>query len=557
MTTTIDTHTDNVGAAPDAVRSSPSALTRLMVGIADWATTVDHKQIGRMFVGFSMLWSLAVAVLGVLLGIERASDSSTMLNANSLLQLFQAYRTLAVLAVIAPAALGIAVAVSPLQVGARSISGPRSALTGLYIWLGGVGLTTAALIGNGGGGGGNANMVDLFLIGQGAMMVGLCLAAGALAVTILSCRCPGMTLRRVPLFTWSALVVSLGALLVLPVAVAMTVMLFVDHRYAAQLAFGGSDQIMVWLQWVWTIPTVLVFGIVAVGLFVELVPVAFRTRQSARGAKMTGLALTGVVALAAVTQQRAFPVSFATAQSFGTFFKSIVVFGAFCGLPVLGLLSTWGAVGATVRSGRRPRITGAFVFAQFGALIVAAAVLGYAVYSVWNLDLIGTAYEEGLTYLAVYGTLLAVIGGLLFWAPKLWGRKIADAKLIPLAMLGTLGAVIAGASMVVAGAFGQVGGIPNNDAAVSALLQLDGVSPLWDTLAAVGHGIVALTVVLVGLVMIQSFTGTGANAGENPDGGHTLEWQTLSPAPEFNYEHVPTVASAEPTFDKTAEGLES
>src|SRR5690606_20509385 len=128
----------------------------------------------------------------------------------------------------------------PLQLGARSIAFPRVALTGCYAWLAGLTLAMVALGGNGGIGGGDARMVDLFLAAHGLMALGLAASAGALATSVLTSRAPGMTMRRVPLFSWASLIGALGVLLSLPVVFGMVVYLYLDHHYA-QLNFGGAE----------------------------------------------------------------------------------------------------------------------------------------------------------------------------------------------------------------------------------------------------------------------------------------------------------------------------
>ena len=75
-------------------------------------------------------------------------------------------------------------------------------------------------------------MVDLFLAALGLLVIGLAAAALSVATTVLTTRAPGMRMRRVPFFSWSALVASLGLLLVLPVLLGVLIYLFVDHRYA-------------------------------------------------------------------------------------------------------------------------------------------------------------------------------------------------------------------------------------------------------------------------------------------------------------------------------------
>lgn len=553
--TTIDTHPDAAGAASDSINGVGAAI----VAVAEWVTTTDHKRIGRLFVGWSLLASLVVGVLGVVFGIERADDGVINFDADALLQLAQGFRAGLVFAVIAPLTIGIAVAVAPLQVGARTMAFPRVALTGFYAWLGGVVVTFIALIANGGIGGGDADMVDLYLAGHGLMILGLLAAAGTLATTVLTTRAPGMTMRRVPLFAWSALVGAIGALAMLPVAFGTIIYLFVDHRIGDQLNFGGSEGIAAWLGWVWSTPAVLVFTLPAIGVFAELVPVTFRGRQAMRGSAFAGIALVGVLALGAATQQVSMAVSLDTNQDTGDFIADLIPFLIFNGLPVLGLLIAGGAGMLTVRQSvrSRPNLRAPFVFALFGLLVIGAAIVGNLLLAITNLDLLGTVFEEGVVVLGVYGTVIAVMGGLIYWAPKLSGRVIGDAKAVPIALLAALGAVLAGGSMLVAGALGQVGWIPNSDLAIAAMLDLSDSAPIWNVLSLAGHGVMVVAVLgFIGLLVSTRVPDDEA-VDENPYGGHTIEWSTTSPAPAHNFAHLPTVSSAEPVFDLTAEGMES
>ncbi len=163
--TTIDTRPDAADAVPDDT-SSGTAAAGFFATAAAWVTTTDHKRIGRMYVGVGLLALLVTSALGALLGLERADDGSTMLDADALLQMFQAYRVGLVFAAIIPLGLGLAIAVVPLQLGARSIAFSRVALTGFYSWFGGLALTLVALGRNGGIGGGDDQAVDLFLAGH-------------------------------------------------------------------------------------------------------------------------------------------------------------------------------------------------------------------------------------------------------------------------------------------------------------------------------------------------------------------------------------------------------
>lgn len=551
--TTIDTRPDTA-----ATGDGTPAVVSFFAGAARWIVTTDHKRIGRLYLGVGLLGLATVAVLGVVLGLERA-DESALLDGDALLQLFQAYRVGLVFGAIVPIAVGLSIAIAPMQLGARSIAFPRVALTGFYAWLGGLVLTMSALGANGGIGGGDADAVDLFLAGHGLMIVGLLASAGCVATSVLTTRAPGMTMRRVPLFAWSALIGALGMLLVLPVVFGVVVYLFLDHRYAG-LNFGGSEGIADWIGWAYTVPTVAVFALPAIGVAAELMPVTFKARQPMRGVAFAGIALVGVTALAGTTQQLTHSVTFDTSAR--DFFEGVVPTLIFTGLPLLGLLIVVGLGALTVKHGAangRPSLNAAFVFGFLGLGMVGVGLVGNLLVSITDLELIGTTFGEGATLYVVYGTALGAMGGVTFWAPKLWGRVLADKQVLPLALLGVIGVILASLPLYVAGLFEQPGGVPSNDSDVAAMQTLDGVDggAIWTTLSLIGHGLMALTVLAFIGLLLKSFTGRGEAAAENPYAGHTIEWGTASPAPAHNFDHVPTVASSSPLFDATYEGSRS
>ena len=135
---------------------------------------------------------------------------------------------------------GLAIAVVPLQLGARQIVYPRLALSGCYLWLGGLVMSFIALGRNGGFGGGDATAVDLFLASHGLMVVGLAASAGCIAASVLTARAPGMTMRLVPLFAWSALIGALATLVALPVVLGAVILLFLIW-HLSDLTWGPAN----------------------------------------------------------------------------------------------------------------------------------------------------------------------------------------------------------------------------------------------------------------------------------------------------------------------------
>ncbi len=174
-------------------------------------------------------------------------------------------------------------------------------------------------------------------------------------------------------------------------------------------------------------------------------------------------------------------------------------------------------------------------------LLVLVGTAANALTGIVDLDLLGTTYEEGVVVLVLGGAILAALGGLVHWGPKLWGRTLPNGGLLPLALVGALGVVVAGAALLIAGFQGQ-------PAMAHGGFDYDLSPQVLNTLVLVGHGLLLLAVVAVVILALKGFT-RGPLAGDDPWDGATLEWATSSPPPTDNFVEVPRVASASPLLD--------
>lgn len=526
--TTIDTH---VGVPAHSGGSS------FVASVGDWVTSSDHKKIGRLFIGMALLHAVAVAVIGAIIGLERMSPSSAgIFDADAALQLTQLHRHTLVFGLLAPLFIGIAIAVVPMQVGARSIALPRLAQLGFWSWLFGSDLVLVSFIGNGGPGGGNTDLVDLHLLGTGLVLAGILAAAVSVATTVMTSRAPGMTLEMVPAFSWSAFVGSAAAVLSLPVAIGTIAYLYVDHTYG-QAAFGDNKVIEQWLGWIYAQPQTFVLVVMAFGVLAEVAPVVARVRQPLRPVLLTGLALISTAALGAVTQTAHV---LDTSGSAGDTIQSAVLFLLFNGLPLLGALVAVAVAMLSFKMGK-PGVSGAFAFSLLGALMLLAGVAGSFVQHIDDAALVGTAFGEGVTAYLAWGAVLAALGALTHWAPKLWGVVLEDKKVLGLAGLGLVAVVLAGLPLYIAGFADQPAGAVND-------FDYSGPIALWNALSAAGSALIGLVVVaFVGLLVAAVRSGQGAS--DDPFDAHTLEWSIPSPAPADNFAALAVVSSSEPLLD--------
>jgi cytochrome o ubiquinol oxidase subunit 1 len=533
-----------VGTASAAGERAHERTGNVATALADWLTSTDHKKIGRMFIGAALACGLAVIGIAGLLGIERIDATGNTVSTGSLPQLFSLYRLVLTFGVVAPLLLGLAVAIVPLQLGARAIAFPRLAAAGFWTWLIGVGLVVGSIAANGGPGGGSARMVDLFLVSHVLVVFGLVAAAVSVATSVLTTRAPGMNMRRVPVFAWSALVGSLGLILMLPVLAGALVLLYLDHR-GARTTFGGNTGVGSWIRFAVTQPQTFVYVVPAFGIMIEVIATATRSRLKLRGVALTGLGLVGLGAIAGVSQVSAVIRPDVRHLAAGQVFNDVAPYALFNLVPLLGAVMVF-AVCLLALATSRPKIGAALMFGFFGAGLIVMGVAANAVFLVGDAKLAGTVFEEGAWVAVCYGGVLTALGGVLHWGPKLWGRRASDARAIPLALLGALGTLLASAPYLIAGFAKQ----PTE----STIFHYSGPQGMWNGLATAGHALMLVTLVGFIGVAIGSFTGDQSNAaGDDPWDGQTLEWATSSPAPADNFAAIHTVASATPLLDLKTE----
>lgn len=533
--TTIETH---VSGTQVHATSSDSALGAFLVGVGAWATTTDHKRIGRLFIGCALLIAIAAAALGAVIGVERISATGySLLDQDSVTQIFSLYRVGLSFGVMLPLLLGVAIAVVPLQVGAKTIAFARLAMFGFWMWLAGVGLAIGSTIANGGPGGGSEKMVDLFLLGMGIAVIGALAAAVSVVTTVLTNRAPGMTLLRVPMSSWSALTGGVALILTLPVLLGTLVYLYVDHRYA-RVAFGGNKGISDWMGWSLTQPQTYVYVAMGAGVLAEIAAVVSGKRQVLRPVLLTGIAIVSLAALGGATQVQ-HGVTW-TNTSGSDKVKELIPFLIFNALPLLGVLVVLG-VSLLGIAKSKPRLVPAMAPALLGLGMVLTGMVGHLVGLFGPAQLAGTVFEEGEFIYVGYGALLIGLAAVSYWGPKLWGRMLPSSAVLGISGLAFLGTVLAALPMYIAGFANQPANVANN-------FSYSGPQELWNTASAAGHALVAVSVLLFVLTALRAFT-AGEVAGDDPWDAQSLEWSVSSPAPSSNFVSTPSVASAEPLLD--------
>jgi cytochrome c oxidase subunit I len=490
--------------------------------------TGDHKTVGRLWLGAAALFLVVITVAGTLLGFEAVTvDKLEVLGNDHVLQVFSLYRIGITFLVVLPLFVGLATFVVPLQVGAPTLAFPRAAAAALWSWLLGAVMLLVAYAIDGGPGGGDADAVELWILAFGLVVAGLLLATVCIVTTVVALRAPRMSLLQVPPFSWSMLVAGTVWLFSLPVLLGGLVLAYLDHRYGP-IVFAVEGELYQRLQWVFDPPQVYAMAIPVLGVAAEIVPVATGAVQRLRGVVWAGIAGFGVFAFGAWAQPYYHPPLLEGALYIGWAFATL--------LPVLIVF------GGLVDCGRRGRFSlrPPLLLAVLAVLLLLGAVAAGAAGVVQSFALQGTTWQVGHLNVVLGACLVSAVAALVWWGPKIWGRRRVGA-------LGLLaGLALAGGALLLAVPQGITGALDQPAFQFAGFEPRDGVEAM-NTASAGGSVLLAIGALLVLLVVLRSATGSTDDDLADPWGGQTLEWSTSSPPPAGNFaEPVAVVTTATP-----------
>ena len=250
--TATDTQEEVHGEMDTPTEAVPDAAAALALN--------DHKSVGKMWIGASLLFLVLISILGIVTNLERLSlGSAEIFGTNATyFQGWVLYRTGAIFLVALPLFIGIATAIVPLQVGSPSIAFPRLAAASFWAWLVGAIVHIISVFGADGGlGPANATRTEgtlMTLTSLGFIIIALLAASMCIATTIIALRPAGMNLQRIPVFSWSMLVATSVWMLSLPILIANLIFAYTDLQGREPIAFGNRDALWTNLEWAWAPP---------------------------------------------------------------------------------------------------------------------------------------------------------------------------------------------------------------------------------------------------------------------------------------------------------------
>jgi cytochrome c oxidase subunit I len=530
----------------------PSVLTQLH----EWATTVDHKRLGLMYISYGIVFFAVAGLEASIIRMQLAVPNNHLVSPQVFNRLFTMHGTTMVFLVGMPIIIGLANYLVPLMIGARDLAFPRLNAFGFWLSaLGGLLLYFSFLGGDGLYGAGTApdvgwfayapltgkafsrgNSTDYWILGILVSGFGSIATSVNIITTTLCMRCPGMTLSRMPVFVWMMFVVAFLVVLVMPPLTAAQVMLLFDRYLGAHFfdtQAGGSAVLWQHFFWIFGHPEVYVLILPAFAIASEVIPVF--SRKPIFGYPVMVIAGTsiGFISLG-VWAHHMFAVGMSsTSNSF--FVLSTMLVGVPTGMKLFNWLATM--YGGKLRFTVPMLFCTAFLF-QFLIAGLTGIMLASAA---WDWQLTDSYFVVAhFHYVLIGGLLFTLFGGIYYWFPKATGRMLSQRLGKWHFWLFLIGFNLTFAPQHVSGFLGMPRRIYTYDAGRGW--------ELWNALSSAGVIFQAIAVVIFVWNILYSVR-RGTPAGNDPWDAWTLEWSTTSPPPPYNFETVPEVRSRRPLWD--------
>jgi cytochrome c oxidase subunit 1 len=512
-------------------------------------TTTDHKTIGLLYLTSSFGFFLAAGFMAMLMRAELARPGLQILSAEQFNQLFTMHGSIMMFLFAPPAAYGFTNYIMPLQIGAPDMSFPRLNAFSYWLYLFGGLLVLASFFTPQGAADFGwfaytplSDVIhspsvgsDMWIVGLVTAGLGTILGGVNFVTTIITLRAPGMTMFRMPIFTWNMLVTSILALMAFPVLAAAWLALMADRHLGAHVydPSNGGTILYQHLFWFFGHPEVYIVALPFFGVVTEIIPVF--SRKPLFGYKGLVFATIGIGALSMTVWAHHMFVTGAVLLPFFAFMSFLIA------VPTGVKFFNW--IG-TMWRGQLTFETPMLFCVGFLVTFLLGGLTGVMLASPpIDFHVSDTYFVVAHFHYVVFGTVVfAFFGGVYFWFPKMTGRMMND-------RLGKVHfwTLFVGfhTTFLVQHWLGDQG-MPRRIADYRAA---DHFTTL-NTISSIGAFMLGASTLPFLYNIWTAFTSGEKAVGDDPWGfGNSLEWATSCPPPRHNFVTMPRIRSERPAFD--------
>ena len=512
----------------------------------EWFTTIDHKKIGIMYIILGLVMLLRGFADAIMMRLHQAmafGDSTGYLPPHHYDQIFTAHGVIMIFFVAMPLVTGIMNYLIPLQIGTRDVAFPFLNNFSFWMTTGGAALMMVSLfIGEFAKTGWLAYPplsgilqspgvgVDYYIWALQIAGVGTLLSGVNLLVTIVKMRAPGMSLMKMPVFTWTSLCTNILIVAAFPVLTAVLGMLTMD-RYLDTAFFtndlGGNAMMYVNLIWIWGHPEVYILILPVFGIFSEIV--ATYSRKPLFGYTSMVYATVVITVLSYLVWLHHF-FTMGSGASVNSFFGiTTMIISIPTGAKIFNWLFTMfrGRIKFDVPMLWTLGFMVTFVIGGMTGVLLAVPPVDFVLHN--SLFLIAHFHN-----VIIGGVLFGLFAGITYWFPKATGYKLDEFWGKLSFWFWLIGFYFAFMPLYVLGLMGVTRRVSHFE---------DQSLQIWFQIAAFGAVLIAVGIAAFAIQLIVSFRRREALVDETGDpwDGRTLEWSTSSPPPPYNFAFTPRV----------------
>ena len=521
-------------------------------GLLAWLTSTDHKRIGISYMVTAFVFYLVGGSLAMAIRSELARPGTQFLGEGRYNEVFTMHGSIMMFLFLGPMAFGLANYFVPLQVGARDMAFPR--LNALSYWLylfGGLTMLAGFLTADGAADFGWTGYTPLSSIvrspsaGADLWLLAIVLTgfsgvftAVNIVATTVSMRAPGMTMFRMPIFTWNMLVTSILVLIAFPTLTSAGVMLLADRHLGAHIfdaSAGGAPILWQHLFWFFGHPEVYILVLPYFGIITEVLPVF--SRRPVFGYAGLVFATISIAALSVGVWAHHMFVTGAVSLPFFSGISMLIAIPT--GVKLFNWIGTlWGGrLNFTASMMFALGFMFTFVLGGVTGVMLAAAPIDFHVSDSYFI-------VAHMHYVLFGGSVFALYAGIYYWFPKVTGRLLHEG-------LGKVHFWLTLVGFHLTFMVQHVLGLEGMPRRVADYYPGDGFTVLNEISTAGAFLLGASTLPFLWNVWRTLKQGKGEVAGDSPWEGHTLEWAATSPPHPHNFEgDLPPIRSNRPVWDQ-------